>query len=61
MAKAIRYLDAYHANDHTRKVQSDIRGLAGAPPAVAASTDNREFVAAALFEKFPRKDVETRS
>jgi hypothetical protein len=37
VAMAIRYLDAYHANDHVRKVQSDVRGISGALPAVAAS------------------------
>ncbi len=37
IAKAIQYLDAFHANGHLRKVQSDIRGIAGALPAVAAS------------------------
>jgi hypothetical protein len=29
IAAAIQYLDAYHAQDHLRKVQSDIRGLQG--------------------------------
>ena len=27
LAKAVRYLDAYHAEDRLRKVQSQIRGL----------------------------------
>jgi hypothetical protein len=27
LAAAVRYLDAYHQQDHLRKVQSDIRGL----------------------------------
>jgi hypothetical protein len=27
IAAAVHYLDAYHAQDHLRKVQSDIRGL----------------------------------
>jgi hypothetical protein len=29
IAAAIRYLDAFHAQEHLRKVQSAIRGLAG--------------------------------
>jgi pyruvate-formate lyase-activating enzyme len=29
MAAAVHYLDAYHEQDHVRKVQSDIRGLQG--------------------------------
>jgi hypothetical protein len=37
LAKAIRYLDAYHEGDRLRKVQSDIRGLeAGRPPEAAS-------------------------
>jgi hypothetical protein len=27
IVKAIRYLDAYHGNDHLRRVQSEMRGL----------------------------------
>jgi hypothetical protein len=30
-AEALRYLDAYHANDHVRKVQSEVRGLNRGP------------------------------
>jgi hypothetical protein len=29
IAKAIRYLDAYHGNDRLRRVQSESRGLSG--------------------------------
>jgi hypothetical protein len=29
MAAAVHYLDAYHEQDHLRKVQSDIRGFVG--------------------------------
>jgi hypothetical protein len=35
LAKAIRYLDAYHEGEHLRRVQSEVRGLAGDPPAEA--------------------------
>jgi hypothetical protein len=35
IAKAIRYLDAYHGQDRLRRVQSEIRGLGGDPPAEA--------------------------
>jgi hypothetical protein len=31
LAAALRYLDAYHGEDHLRKVQSDVRGLDGCP------------------------------
>jgi hypothetical protein len=27
LGAALRHLDAYHANDHVRKVQSEVRGL----------------------------------
>jgi hypothetical protein len=33
LTKAINYLDAYHAEDHVRRVQSEIRGLEDAAPA----------------------------
>jgi hypothetical protein len=29
LAAALRYLDAYHEQDHLRRVQSDVRGLSG--------------------------------
>jgi hypothetical protein len=32
IAAAVHYLDAYHKQDHLRKVQSDIRGLQGDLP-----------------------------
>ena len=35
LARAIRYLDAYHAEDRLRRVQSAIRGGGGDPPAEA--------------------------
>ena len=35
LARAIHYLDAYHAAGHLRRVQSEIRGLANDPPAAA--------------------------
>jgi hypothetical protein len=37
ITKAIRYLDAYHAEDRVRRVQSEIRGLSGDAPAEASS------------------------
>ncbi len=36
LAKAIRYLDSYHASDRMRRIQSAIRDLGGDPPAEAA-------------------------
>jgi len=36
LAAAVRYLDAYHEEDHVRKVQSDIRSLNGDPVGPAA-------------------------
>ena len=37
LAKAIRYLDAYHGNDRLRRVQSEIRGRGGDLPAEAGT------------------------
>jgi hypothetical protein len=45
LAKAVRYLDAYHSEDHLRKAQSDIRTAGGdplaeaVPPALSAAAD----------------------
>ena len=36
IGKAIRYLDAHHGDDCVRRVQSEIRGLGGDPPADVA-------------------------
>jgi len=36
IAEALRYLEAYHSDDRLRRVQSEIRGLAGDPPTEAA-------------------------
>src|SRR5260370_9502167 len=42
LAAAVYYLDAYHKQDHLRKVQSDIRGLHGElSPVVASSPGTR--------------------
>jgi hypothetical protein len=32
LATALRYLDAYHEQDHLRRVQSEVRGLEGDQP-----------------------------
>jgi hypothetical protein len=39
MARAIRYLDAYHQGDRVRKVQSEVRGLEVGRPLEAVSDD----------------------
>jgi hypothetical protein len=43
LATAIRYLDAYHQQDHVRKVQSDIRGLPGDQATDAARFPETRF------------------
>jgi hypothetical protein len=37
MAAAVRYLDAYHEEDHLQKVQSDTRALGTDPTRIAAA------------------------
>ena len=50
LAKAIQYLDAYHAEDRLRKVQSDVRGLGGEPQAANAPLTRPTPIPASLFQ-----------
>jgi hypothetical protein len=51
LAQAVSQLDAYHAEDHLRRVQSEIRGLGAYPP---AEIDSRARAAAGVLLRFPR-------
>jgi hypothetical protein len=50
IARAIQYLDAYHAEDRLRKVQSEIRGLGRDLPATIASSAGPDPAAVTLFD-----------
>jgi hypothetical protein len=51
IAKAIQYLDVYHAEDHLRRVQSEIRGLGGDLPVTTASLADPAPAHVALFDE----------
>jgi hypothetical protein len=51
LAAALRHLDAYHGQDHVRKVQSDLRPCDGDPGTRVAPPPARAEVAATLSER----------